>query len=79
MNAPYNPIGAPAFSWRYADCPECDTATGSRGCEECEGAGEVTCACASCFNVYPLNDDGECSDCSLLVQVEHLGPGRIAA
>lgn len=67
------------FSWRTDLCPDCDSATGSRGCETCEGSGEVTAACVGCFNCYPLNGDGECAGCAQLVEVEHLGPGRIAA
>ena len=95
MNTPFNhprsavagprlPEGATAreslnYSWRTDLCLDCDSATGSRGCETCEGSGEVTAACVGCFNCYPLNDDGECADCASLVEVEWLGDGRLVA
>ena len=82
MNAPHQPASATvpcadipamgraslAFTWRYDLCPDCDSATGSRGCETCEGSGEITCACFGCNRVVPLNDDGECRDCASLTE-----------
>lgn len=78
------------FRYRVADCPNCDTATSSIGCDECHG-GEVDCGCADCSRVAPLNDDGVCRKCFdagelpsadfaakyMLCEVEHLAPGRV--
>lgn len=77
------------FAWRLSPCPNeaCDdgreTIVDRRGytttrCEECEGRGEVDASCADCLCIAPLNLDGFCEDCACLVEIETLGPGRIA-
>lgn len=75
---------APAYELRFTDCPECGGSGMRMGCTreiecfDCNGEGEFEAACADCFTVQPLNDDGVCEDCIALVETEtrNLGDGR---
>lgn len=75
-----------AFSYHTTHCPSCNgigRVTGTFGggeyrCDECDGLGWVCRECSGCGEESPLNMAGLCEECAL-VEVEHLGPGRIAA
>lgn len=49
-------------------------------CDDCGGTGEQDAACADCCIIRPLDGDGLCTSCAAcLVEIEHLGPGRLVA
>ena len=50
-------------------------------CDECMGFGLVDASCACCDRIEPIDDDGFCRDCSMVVTVEDTGDGwhRVAA
>lgn len=75
-----------AYELRFEDCPECGGSGYRMGasfndipCFDCDGQGEFEAACIDCRTVRPLSDEGLCEDCVALVEVENLGPGRVAA
>ena len=82
--------GTPATS--LMTCPDCDgfgevemlaldaTRPAIVVCDVCEGAGEVPITHCDCGE--PLDDNFWCPSCAeeyRLCEIEHLGPGRIAA
>jgi len=47
-------------------------------CPDCKGSGELgEASCTCCDRVLPLDDDGECADCSGLVEVRRDETGGI--
>lgn len=61
--------GSGAFSGTYSDII----------CNDCGGQGQWDASCDTCGEIRPLDNFDTCANCSGFVEVEHLGPGRIAA
>lgn len=80
------------YDWRTTPC-ECDGGTSyatdrdgyyDQRCEICEGAGELDAQCCECMAVKPLDEDGVCESCAVMIlglSVEEIGPNhaRLAA
>ena len=71
-------ITPPQFEWRMAPC-DCDDgriytyddshpAPAAETCPRCDGEVEIDARCVGCDDERPLNDDGECANCSGLTE-----------